>query len=206
MLNARKMFVAALLALSLTVVSAEAAPITGGFSIGGPFLAVDSATGALTTLAAATGIDFGTHLSAGIPGSFTVGWASGNFAALTGSTGLIRDFSFVGPGSPNFIYPTSASPLLAFQSFNGAPGLTFTLTSVGVVAQSASALQLSGQGIFTWAGFSPTPGTFTFSGSGAGDTFSFSAAQAVPEPTSLALLGAGLLAFATSLRRRRRAS
>jgi hypothetical protein len=79
------------------------------------------------------------------------------------------------------------------------------LTSVGVVMQNATTLQLSGQGVFNWAGtgYSPTPGTFGFKGTGSGDTFSFSATQ-VPEPATLALLGAGLLAFAGTLSRRRR--
>ena len=46
------------LTLAFCVATAEAGPITGGMSISGDFKPVNGVTGALTTLAAASGLDF----------------------------------------------------------------------------------------------------------------------------------------------------
>ena len=206
MRNCRNILVAFGLALSLTVVSAEAAPITGAFSISGNFFPVNG--GALSALSAATGIDFGAALSPGSAGAFSVNSANGDFSFLAGTSGLIRDFSFAGAGSTNFPVPSSGTPILAFQTFAAAPTLAFALESIGATFQNGTFLLLSGQGTFNMSGFSSTPGTFDFSGNGAGGTFSFSASNGavpqVPEPASLVLLGAGLLVCAASLSRRRR--
>ena len=211
MRNYRNILVALGLALSLTVASAEATPITGAFSISGNFFPVNGVTGALSALSAATGIDFGAALSPGTAGAFAVNSANGDFAFLTGTSGLIRDFSFGGAGSASFPIPSAGTPILAFQTFAAAPTLTFALNSMSVAFQNPTVptfLLLSGQGTFAMNGFSPTAGTFDFSGNGTGGTFSFSASNGavpqVPEPASLVLLGAGLLVCAATLSRRRR--
>src|SRR4051812_829303 len=82
--------------------TAQATPITGGFSIGGTAVGVDN-TGAATGLNVATGLDFTT--GAGVPtpnvaGSISVVNRSGKYAIGTnlpvGSTGSISDFTFAG--------------------------------------------------------------------------------------------------------------
>jgi hypothetical protein len=200
--------VAIALTVLFSVASAEASPITGGFSIVGNFRPVNGVTGAQTTLGVATGLNFlnvlagGPPAGPGLPGQMLVTQASGDLSALAGAFGLIRDFSFAGAGSTN--YPNLSVPLVSFQSI---AGLTFTLTSVAVQQQSNTVLTLLGQGVLNMAGYSATAGTFNFTGNQGGGTFSFSSSQAtVPEPASLALLGGGLLVFAAVHGRRRRTS
>jgi hypothetical protein len=209
--------VVAVAALTFVAIAAEAAPITGDMSISGNFRPVNGATGAFTTLGLATGLDFfsgsganGTGITPGVPGSFLVNAATGDFTSLLNQTGAIRDFSFAGPGSTNF--PSLGVPLIAFQSVGS---LTFTLTSIAApLVQNDTLLVLRGLGVLSMAGFSDTPGYFDFSSTGA---FNFSSRGAgelfnstgttgsqVPEPASLALLGGGLLVCAATLSRRRR--
>jgi hypothetical protein len=182
-------------ALALGVGAAEAGPITGSFSIVGNFLPVISATGDVTSLGLATGLDFielvGDTTTPGTDGEFLVTSANGNFSSLAGQTGTIRDFTFTGAGTTD--YPSMPPLLSAFQSVGG---MTFDLLNVTVVMQDADFLNLSGSGIFHLAGFDATAGTFRFSGNEADGTFSFSASEkstgtTVPEPGSLVLFAVG---------------
>ena len=190
--------------LGASSISAEASPITGGFSITGNFLPVIGTTGAQTTLGLATGLDFinffGSAATPGVAGTVVVNSGSGNFSSLVGAAGTMRDFSFAGAGSANY-------PLASLASFQQLGGVTFDLLSVGVVYQSSNPafLLLSGTGIFHMSGFEDTPGTFDFSGNGTQRSFSFSASQgavAVPESASLLVLATGLLGAAGFMRRR----
>jgi hypothetical protein len=187
-------FVAGLF-LAVSVCTVQAAPLSGGLSITGNFLPLDS-LGQVTSLDLATGLDFinlfGSTPTPGTPGTFLVNSAKGDLAPLLGHVGTIDDISF-GPGL--------FSPVLGFQSVGT---LTFDLLSIAPVLQTADFLVLAGSGVLHF-GADVAQGTFKFTGNGADGTFSFSGSDGittVPEPSSILLMGTGL-AVATVGRRRR---
>ncbi len=185
---------------------AEAAMIVGDLSIAGDMVPVNGATGVVTGLGTATGLDFaiiGTNPTPGVPGNYNVTAADGNFSSLQGTNGLIKDFSFAGAGSTN--YPTPS--IGTFEL--GTSGFSFDLSTISILTQLSTPgiLDLMGTGVFHLAGFDPTPGTFVFSGNQSGTTFSFSASEGataspIPEPGSMLLLGTGLIGLAGATRRR----
>jgi hypothetical protein len=143
----------------------------------------------------------------GVAGQIFITSASGDFANLTGLTGLIKDFTFAGAGSAS--YPLT--PILAFKSVLD---VTFDLLTVQVVDQGVDQngnafLQLAGTGVFHKPGFDATAGTFILTANQAGSTFSFSASEIsqgtpIPEPATLSLLGLGLATAALLGHRRKK--
>src|SRR5688572_29917277 len=103
----------AALLVSLSAVAAHAGPIQGSFIFGGLFRPVLGTT-PVSGFQNATGIDFLNFdgSSGAGTGQFAVVGGFGDFAALTNTSGTIRDFSFAGPGSAQ--YPTV--PLVGFES------------------------------------------------------------------------------------------
>jgi hypothetical protein len=186
--------VAALL-LACSASTAQAAPISGSFSMSGNFLPLNS-WDLFTSLDLATGLDFialtGSESSPGTAGQFLVNSAKGDFASLVGQTGTIQDLTFA---------PGLFTPIYAFQSVGA---LTFDLLSIVPVIQTADFLLLSGTGVLHFGG-NDAAAVFKFSGNGDDGTFSFSASEgttAVPEPASMLLTGSGLAALALIRRRR----
>jgi hypothetical protein len=169
--------------------AAYAAPLIGSGSV--------SMAGGFTPIAGGADLAsaIGVHFLPTTPGNVVVTnpGGTGSFASLTtGTTGTIHDFNF--------------TPFTPVSHFLVIGGFTFDLTSITVVVQNSSFLDLHGTATVSQAGFADTQASFDFTGQGGGNpaTFSWSAtaaASVVPEPMTLGLLGIGLAGFGL-LRRR----
>jgi hypothetical protein len=186
--------------------TAQALPfISGAISISGAVVPVMGGTGAATSLATATALDFTTGSAIpdpGTPGTIQVQTASGNFTVFPFlSTGTIKDVSLTGTSFTNYL----AAPITAFQTVtSGGNTFTFDLLTLSVTQQTSNQLELRGTGMMNLTGFAPTPGLFLYSNQGVVGSYSFSATDAanIPEPGSMLLLGTGLFGLAGAVRRR----
>jgi len=204
--------------VTLAAASANAGPIRGSFSITGDFLPVYGVSGTtvldengVPTFQGATGINFldvdgtdrGNTGEFFVVNTFAKPGEPNNFAGLRFTTGTIRDFTFIGPGSAS----SPTVPIVGFEAL-AVGDLTFDLEQIYVKYQDASTLTLAGGGFFNWTGYDWTPGSFEFTGTQSGGSIAFVASDAapVPEPGSLMLMGSGALMGVGRLRRRIRSA
>jgi hypothetical protein len=87
---------------------------------------------------------------------------------------------------------------------NASP-ISFDLTAITSINRATSGfLDVTASGIFNWAGFTSTPGTFEFSAQGTNITSFSLSAQAVPEPATWALMLLGFGGIGLAMRRKRK--
>jgi hypothetical protein len=183
----RKLFMSILaVGTLLTVAPAFAdttvAPITGTIDFGG------TVTFDTTSLATATRVNI---------------W---NTSFVLQSSG---DFSSIAPGTNvTMAAPWIFNPSTPTNSLWSVGGFTFDLNASVIVQQTSNFLNVTGTGVISGNGFSPTPGTWSFTASDSNGsnrtTFGFQTdSAAVPEPTSMTLLGMGAITVAFLLRRNR---
>jgi hypothetical protein len=175
-------FAVALLACGVLSHRAAAVPITGQVTMGGTAMLNNMSLGSATAATAFSGVTVNNP-------------ANGSYAGTAGSAVTFNAFSWNPSSAP-------VSPLWSFIS--GGRTYQFNLTSLTVVSQSNSFLNIAGLGSLTIVGpggFDPTTGawSFTISQAGGGPSADFqfgfqSSNNAIPEGGSaLALLGISLV-------------
>lgn len=171
--------------LGLMTSSASALSITGTIDFTGGYIPIDS-VGTATTVALATGLDFGLlGVNPFVP-------PTGDLAALTGVVAF-TDFQF----SPA-LDPNPVTPLWSLGGF------TFVLESISGGYNGVDAINLTGTGTMSSTGFDDTPYTWSFTSQGTGGLSFSSGQQPVPEPATMLLFGTGIAGLAGVSRARRR--
>ena len=165
--------------------TANAALIDGTIELAGAWTPVESDGVTGTTIDLATGIDFSGDQSVVVASSGDLSMGLYTLATMT-------DFQF-NPLSPNPVDVWSVG------------GFTFSMDSVSIDTQDATALVLTGSGTISGAGFDDTSGTWAFSGQTASNiTFSWSSSNntIVPIPSAVWLFATGLVGLVGVARRR----
>jgi len=165
--------------LSMMSVYANAATINGSFGVIGAL----NATG---------GADLGTVTTISLADVFGSGISAGD----TGDVNVLSENLVAG----------SAADLIGFapaSSFLNIEGWSLELTSLNVIDQNANLLSLSGTGVLTGGGYTPTDATWTFSTTSM-DSYNMSveAVAVVPVPAAVWLFGSGLLGLVGVARRK----
>jgi hypothetical protein len=183
MKNSIKALMAAFAVVLLACSAAQAVPITGQVTMAGTATLNNMNLNLATAATAFTGVT-------------VIAPATGSYATTAGSAVTFNPFAWSPSSAP-------VSPLWSFVS--GGRTYTFNLSSLSVVSQSSSFLNIAGIGSLTISGvgpaFDPTTGAWSFSivnpGGGASANFQFgfvSSNNALPEGGSaLALLGISLV-------------
>ena len=186
--NIRKCVASVALAMGMSL-TMQAASITGGISLAGGPIGVNS--GDLATGTAVT--SFGVVHVSNVNGDFTPAVAGTLVTTTTGFTFL--------PG-------LSPSPALNVWSFAvGGNTYSFDLgvinnVSQGVMANGTHFLNISGSGTLHITGFTDTPGSYIFTANSAAETFSFSSSNGAQPPsvpdggTTAILMGVALSGLA----------
>lgn len=164
--------------------------LDGGLSMVGSFIPIGD-DGVQVPIVDSTGLSFDGSL-------FQVATATGDYASLVGSAGIINDFYFI-PSSP-------ITPLWSVG------GISFAMTSLEydkrTLHNNSHNIEIFGTGVLTATGFEDTPGFWNFTGQGANNAnFSWSASSGsssapVPEPATMFLLGTGMIGFITARRKK----
>jgi hypothetical protein len=125
----------------------------------------------------------------GVP---VVSGATGNYAGVPGGTAATF--------TPFTFNPAPAGTIPLWNFTLGPTSYSFQITSLVVISQNASFLNIQGTGVANITGFDATPGTWsiTDTGFGGAPVLTFGAGvSVVPEPSASALLvGLGLVSFA----------
>jgi hypothetical protein len=186
----------AMAGVGLMAGNAMATPISGDVSMTGTYQAVDI-FGVPTTIALATGIDFGGWFAGAGASDNTmfVNTASLDFFSLIGTIGTINNFQFSPASTP--VIPLWLSSAGAFS---------FDMNSLSVTQHDSDEIGITGTGILHGVGYDDTVGTWLFTAQGDTGlgTFSWSStATPVPEPATMLLFGTGIASLAGVIRRRR---